>query len=159
MDILNAKDIAQIERLMSQYKLQIKSKMIMYKKWATGKTWNSISPFVYVSSSSIEAGLRSPLYISVFTQETGRKRGRVPYRFWEIIEQWSIDKGLSFRTSKDRERFSRAVAFKIAKEGTSQFRSGKNTDIFTDQKPLYERKFVQIVKRAASNRIREILGY
>ncbi len=159
MDILNARDIAQIERLMSQYKLQIKSKMIMYKKWTTGRTWNSISPFISVSSSTIETGLRSPLYISVFAQETGRKYGKVPYRFWEIIEQWSIDKGLSFRTTKERERFSRAVAFKIAKEGTSQFKSGKNSDIFTDQKPLYERKFVQIVKRAASDRIKEILGY
>ena len=64
--------------------------------------------------------------------ETGRKAGKVPKNFRQIIEKWATDKGLTFDTPAKLRSFSYLVARKIAAEGTKQYRTGRRTDVFTD---------------------------
>lgn len=155
MLLLNDSELSRLYRLMSQYKLQIRSNMILQKKFVTGRTWNSLEPYAYQSSSSIDAGLRSPLAIALFTTETGRRPGSIPYNFKDIIYKWSLDKGLSFKTNKDRARFSYLTARKIMRSGTSQFRKGAIDYIFTKQWPSYEDKMDQIVYESIERNVKE----
>ena len=64
--------------------------------------------------------------------ETGRKAGKVPKNFRQIIEKWATNKGLTFETPAKLRSFSYLVARKIAAEGTKQYRTGRRTDVFTD---------------------------
>lgn len=60
--------------------------------------------------------------------ESGRKGGKVPKGFYKIIQQWVNDKGIQVKNPKS---FSYLVARKIANEGTSLFRKGGRTDIYS----------------------------
>lgn len=52
------------------------------------------------------------------TTEVGRRPGKVPANFTDIIVQWSIDKGLQFQTDRERRKFAGAVAWgKIRQDG------------------------------------------
>lgn len=62
--------------------------------------------------------------------ETGRKGGKVPKDFYQIIQQWVKDKGIQVKNPKS---FSYLVARKIAREGTSLHRSGKVEDIYSTE--------------------------
>lgn len=64
------------------------------------------------------------------TLEVGRAGGKVPRGFAEIIEQWSIDKGLRFPEEGDRRRFSYLTARKIAREGTR--RHEKPVEVYSE---------------------------
>lgn len=59
--------------------------------------------------------------------ETGRKPGKVPKGFSDIILQWMEDKGITVEHPKS---FAYLVARKIANEGTSLYQSGK-IDIYS----------------------------
>lgn len=67
------------------------------------------------------------------TLQYGRAGGRVPAGFYEILKQWSRDKGLSFANEQERGTFAYFLARKIAREGTKRHRSPRN-DIY--DKPL-----------------------
>lgn len=81
---------------------------------------------------------------SFLVMERGKKPGKVPYGFRDIIKQWIIDKGISVspkpskRTNtkySPQERalnsFAGAVAYKIMKEGTKLHRDNGYNDIYT----------------------------
>ena len=63
--------------------------------------------------------------------EKGRKAGKTPKEFREIIERWAIAKGITFSSEADRSRFAYFVAQKIRREGTKLYRSGGSIDIFS----------------------------
>lgn len=67
------------------------------------------------------------------TLQYGRAGGRVPTGFYEILKQWSRDKGLSFINEQERGMFAYFLARKIAREGTKRHRTPRN-DIY--DKPL-----------------------
>lgn len=69
------------------------------------------------------------------TLETGRKPGKVPAGFYQIIKQWVIDKGISFDSQSDRNSFAYLVSRKIAREGTQLYRRGADTDVYTAEVP------------------------
>lgn len=54
------------------------------------------------------------------TLEIGRPGGKVPRGFYYMIKQWTRDKGLSFATESERQRFSYFAARKIAAQGTKR---------------------------------------
>jgi hypothetical protein len=60
--------------------------------------------------------------------ETGRGPGKIPKGFWQIIQQWVVDKRIQVEKPKS---FAYLVARKIATEGTSLYRSGTYEDIYT----------------------------
>lgn len=82
--------------------------------------------------------------------EHGRKPGKVPKGFYEIIRQWVLDKGINYTpipyvrrpsarwqpkyTPQERglRSLSGAIASKIKKKGTRQFRKGRRIDIYTE---------------------------
>lgn len=65
------------------------------------------------------------------TLQYGRAGGRVPAGFYDILKQWSRDKGLSFSSEQERGTFAYFLARKIAREGTDRHRSPRN-DIYDD---------------------------
>ena len=85
------------------------------------------------------------------TLETGRRPGRVPYKFNEIIRQWILDKGIAITDipykRKESERWrpkytprerglramAGAIAYKIREEGTSLYREGGRADIYSPE--------------------------
>ena len=65
------------------------------------------------------------------TLQYGRAGGIVPRGFYEILKQWSRDKGLSFSSEQERGTFAYFLARKIAREGTKRHRSPR-TDIYDE---------------------------
>lgn len=78
--------------------------------------------------------------------EVGRPAGRVPFRFRDIIKQWIIDKGIAvipmkYKTSRKHKYTEQemslnvaagAIAHNIEMQGTTLYRSGGRTDIYSD---------------------------
>lgn len=62
--------------------------------------------------------------------ESGRKGGKVPKGFYQIIQQWVKDKGIQVDKPKT---FSYFVARKIAREGTQLYRNGGRDDIYSKE--------------------------
>jgi hypothetical protein len=75
--------------------------------------------------------LVGPTWIGVW--EDGRKPGKVPYDFYEIIMEWATFKGISWASADPDtfERWARGVAWYIREHGTKLYRSGQKMDIFT----------------------------
>lgn len=87
------------------------------------------------------------------TLEDGRKPGAVPANFRSIIKQWILDKGISYNaipykripSEKWQPKYtpaerglmslSGAIAYKIAKEGTSLYRAGGDNDVYSNEIP------------------------
>lgn len=145
--IFTQQDLMRFERLMSQYKLQIKSKMQQYKKWVSGRTWESINPYVNYYNNTLDIGLKSTNPTVVAVQETGRGPGKVPFDFERTIFKWSMQKGIQFKNQDERWTFANAVKWKTIKEGSSQFKEGRNNDIFTNQYKTYERQVATIMDK------------
>lgn len=74
--------------------------------------------------------------------ETGRKPGKVPKGFYQIIQQWVKDKGIQVENPKS---FAYLVARKIAREGTELHRQGGRADIYS---PEIEKTTQEIMNRA-----------
>lgn len=69
------------------------------------------------------------------TMETGRRGGGVPRNFSAILYQWSLDKGISFDTDRERRSFAYLLARKIQNEGTQLFRDGGRADVYSNEIP------------------------
>lgn len=87
------------------------------------------------------------------TLETGRKAGRTPRNFTDIIKQWIIDKGISVSPIQYKRQASEnwqpkytpqerglntmagAIAHKIRTEGTRLYRNGGRSDIYSNEIP------------------------
>ncbi len=111
---------------------------------ASGRTIRSL----LIEETKNGARLTGRNYFS--TLETGRKEGKIPLDFNEIIQQWILDKGIPFNPIPYKRQasarwqpkytaaqrglmsFAGAIAHKIAKEGTSLYRQGERKDIFTE---------------------------
>lgn len=62
--------------------------------------------------------------------ETGRRAGKVPKNFSQIIMQWAEDKGIR---PKNPKSFAFLVARKIAREGTRLYRQGGGENIYSPE--------------------------
>lgn len=101
----------------------IKSRMDAAGVNASGRTRNSLQVRRMGAGQYqiIQYGSR---FAPFYTIENGRKAGKVPAGFTDILVQWSRDKGLSFSSEKERRRFAYLLGRKIATEGTPR----PNTD-------------------------------
>lgn len=96
---------------------------------ASGDTYAAIA----IENISTSGGqLTGPAYIGVLTR--GRRPGKVPYDFAEIIKEWAGYKGISFGSEEEFDRWANAVAWKIRRDGTSLWQDvgsmGLEQDIF-----------------------------
>lgn len=103
---------------------------------ASGKTSQSL--VVSVTDTTGELSGR----FAFGTVETGRRAGKVPSGFRQIIYQWMQDKGvhadITGRRSKESADRSMAylIARKIAREGSKLYREGGRKDIYSNVLPL-----------------------
>lgn len=63
--------------------------------------------------------------------ERGRRGGKVPYDFKDILLRWAEAKGIYFTNNTEARRWAWFVTQKIRREGTALYRSGQTVDIFT----------------------------
>lgn len=103
---------------------------------ASGKTISSLR--VYVNDNQGTLFGRQAFGVL----ETGRKPGKVPKGFYQIIQQWVKDKGIQVENPKS---FAYLVARKIAREGTELHRQGGRADIYS---PEIENTTQEIMNRA-----------
>ena len=95
---------------------------------ATGKTYQRITVEVQEQGSGVfEGAILAPEYFSTLLR--GRGPGKIPSNFAEMILDWARAKGLQFSTPQDMVRFSRAVAYKIATEGSELYRNHLYVDL------------------------------
>lgn len=105
--------------------MQLKSEVLaQYESKGLKASGNFARKFEVLKKSDTHYQVLAPYY--VYTFEHGRKAGKVPKGFASIIYKWSEDKGISFANDKQRSRFAFAVANKISKQGTAQYRNNTN---------------------------------
>jgi hypothetical protein len=119
--------IDDIVKILDAAKIDIQSNMEAGKINASGRTTNSLLVERY--DEGVRLVSRGEKVAPFETTEKGRPAGKIPKGFFDIIYQWSIDKGIAM-DDKERKKFSRAVAFSIKKRGTERNRSNRN-DIYS----------------------------
>jgi hypothetical protein len=120
-------------------KAQITANIRATGQWASGKTAASMAVMVSGSIGEL-VGRRA-----FGTLETGRRGGRVPRNFHNIIYDWMMAKGvhaepIPYKTSRphkytEQERGDRTMAYFIAKtirrDGTRLYREGGRDDVYS----------------------------
>ena len=87
---------------------------------ASGRTVGSLA--VVSDGAGVRLGLFGNSHAPLGTLEVGRAGGNVPVGFYQIIKQWTREKGLQFGSESERGTFAYFVARKIAREGTQRHR-------------------------------------
>ena len=114
-------DIRQdIEAILERCKADIATNMETQGVNASGRTMGSLA--VVSDGAGVRLGLFGNSHAPLGTLEIGRAGGNVPAGFYEIIKQWTRDKGLQFANESERGTFAYFVARKIAREGTQRHR-------------------------------------
>jgi len=119
-------------------KQKITSAMAAHKRNASGRSVASLN----VQSQDFIGALWGSK--SFWAMERGRKGGKVPYKFIDIIKQWIVDKGISVKPipakrasakhspyERGLNSFAGAVAYTIMKKGTKLHRDHGYNDIYT----------------------------
>ena len=121
---------------------RIASNILKTGRNASGRTIKSLR---VVPVNSFEVQLRGRFPFG--TMETGRKGGKVPYHFVDIIKQWIEDKRIKVtpvpivRKSKytpyqrGLNALAGAIAYKIRKQGTQLHRAGGDDAIYSKEIP------------------------
>lgn len=128
----------EIRQCLENVKRRIQDNISSHGRTASGRSAASLT----IEETSLLGGILSGS-TSFLAMERGRKGGRVPKGFFEIIRQWVVDKGITVspkpakRASKysDEERAQRsaagAIAYTIMTKGTRLFREGSFDDIYS----------------------------
>lgn len=99
------------------------------------------------------------------TVETGRKPGKVPYGFRDIIYQWMQDKDVHAKVEgrRSQEPADRSMAYiiarKIANEGSKLYRDDGRDDIYSNVLPLTIERVQNEVTNVYIINIQSILRY
>lgn len=115
MDIRNS-----ILTILERCKADIETNMDTQDVNASGRTVGSLA--VVSDDKGLRLGLFGNAHAPLGTLEVGRAGGRVPAGFYQIIKQWTRDKGLQFGTETERGTFAYFVSRKIVREGTQRHR-------------------------------------
>lgn len=115
MDIRNS-ILTILERCKSDIELNMDTQDVN----ASCRTVGSLA--VVSDAKGLRLGLFGNAHAPLGTLEVGRAGGRVPAGFYQIIKQWTRDKGLQFANESERGTFAYFVARKIAREGTQRHR-------------------------------------
>ena len=106
--------------ILERCKSDIETNMETQNVNASGRTVGSLA--VVSDDKGLRLGLFGNNHAPLGTLEVGRAGGRVPAGFYQIIKQWTRDKGLQFGTETERGTFAYFVSRKIAREGTQRHR-------------------------------------
>ena len=122
---------------LEQLKNRVISNMRSAGEVASGRTIRSLR----VIPDNEGAALISAQDMPFGVLETGRKGGKVPYRFSQIIYDWMQAKGVhgTIRGNMTQEKadlgMAYAISHTIAQRGTSLFRRGGRSDIYSNEIP------------------------
>ena len=121
-----------VVEILEEAKVEIQENMINEGINASGATSVSLAITVDGNMVRLENKNKNPFE----TTEHGRKAGRVPHNFTEIIYQWHKDKGLNWGDEKEARKIAGAVAWgKIRKFGygrpSGTFFGSEKKDIYT----------------------------
>ena len=119
----------EIERVLLEVRDEIKANMASEGINASGRT--SAGMQVQRYENGVRLVLTGEDVAPLATLEVGRRGGKVPLGFADIIEQWSRDKGLTFPRERDRRSFAYLTARKIARQGTQ--RHQQPIDIYSEE--------------------------
>lgn len=79
--------------------------------------------------------------------EKGRKSGKIPFRFGDILAQWVEDKGVAVPSQfKDARQFGYAIASTIKKYGSKRYRENKPLDVVSAALNEYRPKLNEILE-------------
>lgn len=92
---------------------------------ASGATISSLETLTNVNTGQ----LLGATYLGVL--ERGRRPGKTPKGFVEILKAWIKAKGLSFSDDDDLTRFANAIKWKMIKSGSELYQAGGRQDIYT----------------------------
>lgn len=82
-----------------------------------------------------------------FYAEKGRKSGKIPFRFGDILAQWVEDKGVAVPSQfKDARNFGYAIASTIKKYGSKRYRENKPLDVVSAALNEYRPKLNEILE-------------
>lgn len=95
---------------------------------ASGRTQKSLE-VVFVSDTHAQIVQRAGKVAPYQTLEIGRAPGKVPYDLQTTLYQWSVDKGLSFSSDKERLKFANALKWRIARAGTQRHK--RHEDVYS----------------------------
>lgn len=121
--------VDEVERVLLDVRDEIRAKMASEGINASGRTSAGIQVQRY--ESGVRLVLTGERVAPLATLEVGRRGGKVPMGFTDIIEQWSRDKGLTFPRERDRRSFAYLTARKIARQGTQ--RHQQPIDIYSEE--------------------------
>lgn len=134
-------------RALNEAKVRIQQNLETTGTNASGRTSRSLEVVVDDTSGTLFGRQ------AFGTVETGRRAGRVPYGFTEIIYQWMQDKGVHAKVEGRRSQRSADmsmayhIAKKIAREGSKLYRDGGRVDIYSNVLPVT----IEQVKRETTN--------
>lgn len=117
-----------IADILERCKTEIQASMEQEGVNASGRTSRSLQVERY--EGGVRLVSRGQNIAPFETLQYGRKEGKVPKGFYEIIKQWSIDKGITFATNSERGTFAYFLSRKIAREGTARFKQ-PNEQVYT----------------------------
>jgi hypothetical protein len=98
-----------------------------HNAWASGKTAEGYAVNV---ESPFHAALEGYAYVGAM--DKGRKAGKVPYNFNEIIKRWIEAKGLKPKGNESLERMANSIAWCIKKKGSYLHRNGYELHLFDE---------------------------
>lgn len=64
-----------------------------------------------------------------FYAEHGRRAGKIPYNFVDILEEWVADKGIAVPSGLTARKFASAIAWKIKRYGSLRYRTKSPADV------------------------------
>lgn len=140
-------------KFLNEISKEIKDNAQAQGRTASGRTANSLYP-----EATDTVGI---LYgsIAVNAWETGRKGGKVPAGFKQVIYEWMQDKGI-FQAEKENAKrsISYFIAKKIAEQGTLLHRqggqSGVLSNVITDERiDTFESEVLRRFGREVQNEV------
>lgn len=143
-------DISEILRAQSLNLAEyIKQKHGQAGQIASGRTRDSITGTSAGDTMQITARKGAATYM-----ERGRKPGRVPHNFVEVIHEWMIAKGLASGDEQQQLTTAWMIAESISENGTELYRKGGTQEVYT--KPI-ERTIPIIKDKIYAAAVRNIL--
>lgn len=146
-----------ILRILNETGAEIRENMEREGVNASGRTSASIHTRVEGTDFLLVGGGEGAAPIP--TLEMGRREGKVPAGFYNIIVQWTRDKGLSFASESERRTFAYFVSRKIGNEGSQRYRDpSKRKDIYSTATEKAKEKIKNVMRTTVQGTIAEALG-
>lgn len=157
-NLMKPTDLGKFSKLQQSFMATVRARAKSQSKWVTGRSASLLHGSVNndndVLTFEFHKGTDTDGEQAQFAQlETGRQAGKVPRGFAQIIYDWSLNRGISFTSIKDRKRFAYLTARKIANEGTELHKSGERlSQIYT----IPYKKFIESVNKFVDAWIRTL---